>query len=173
MERRELLRFAMEHAHVRLRQRLQGPSDDEMFWEPGPGCWTLRCPDLGWTHDYQLPEPQQGPLTTIAWQLWHVASCKVMYHEWGFGPGRLSWPELEVPHTATAPVELLERGQAVLLADLDSLRKADLDGQRPTNWGDQWPAWRILWTMADHDALHGGAIGQLRDLYRWTAGGSG
>jgi len=28
--------------------------------------------------------------------------------------------------------------------------------------------YRILWTMVDHDALHGGAIGCLRDLYRWT-----
>jgi hypothetical protein len=31
-----------------------------------------------------------------------------------------------------------------------------------------WPAWRIFTTMTDHDALHTGAIGNLRDLYCWT-----
>jgi hypothetical protein len=44
-------------------------------------------------------------------------------------------------------------------------------GPRWTNWGERWPAWRILWTMIDHDAHHGAEIGCLRDLYRATAGG--
>jgi hypothetical protein len=35
-----------------------------------------------------------------------------------------------------------------------------------TNWGEEWPAWRIFWTMIHHDAHHGGEIGALRDLYR-------
>jgi hypothetical protein len=38
--------------------------------------------------------------------------------------------------------------------------------------GERWPAWRVLWTMIDHDAHHGGEIGCLRDLYRVTAGGA-
>jgi len=45
---------------------------------------------------------------------------------------------------------------------------AHLDEPRKTNWGELWPAWRVFLTMADHDALHGGAIGYLRDLYLWT-----
>ena len=35
-----------------------------------------------------------------------------------------------------------------------------------TNWGEEWPTWRVLWTMIDHDLHHGGEIGVLRDLYR-------
>jgi len=32
--------------------------------------------------------------------------------------------------------------------------------------GEEWPTWRVLWTMIDHDLHHGGEIGVLRDLYR-------
>jgi uncharacterized damage-inducible protein DinB len=53
---------------------------------------------------------------------------------------------------------------------LEGLGDDELDGPRWTNWGERWPAWRILWTMIDHDAHHGGEIGCLRDLYRVTAG---
>ena len=38
------------------------------------------------------------------------------------------------------------------------------DGPRLTSWGERWPAWRIIGVMIDHDALHAGAIGALRDL---------
>jgi hypothetical protein len=72
------------------------------------------------------PDPDPAPFTTIGWRLVHLADCKVMYHEWGFG-----W----------------------------------------TNWGERPPAWRILWTMIDHDAHHGAEIGCLRDLYRATGAG--
>ncbi len=43
---------------------------------------------------------------------------------------------------------------------------ADLDAEVGTNWGEPWPAWRIFWTMIEHDAWHGGEIGTMRDLYR-------
>jgi hypothetical protein len=35
-----------------------------------------------------------------------------------------------------------------------------------TDWGEEWPAWRIFTTMIDHDRHHGAEIGVLRDLYR-------
>ena len=63
-------------------------------------------------------------------------------------------------------------GQRRLRAALAGLGDDQLDGPRWTNWGERWPAWRVLWTMVDHDAHHGGEIGCLRDLYRVTAGGS-
>ena len=60
------------------------------------------------------------------------------------------------------------RFEALALA---GLADDELDGPRWTNWGERWPTWRILWTMIDHDAHHGGEIGCLRDLYRATAAG--
>jgi hypothetical protein len=64
----------------------------------------------------------------------------------------------------------LEEGQQLLRADLEGLSDVGLDALRWTNWGEQWPAWRILWTMIDHDAHYGAEIGCLRDLHRVTAG---
>ncbi len=57
----------------RLVARLDGLLDDEYFWEPAPGCWTLRDRgDGGWRTDWPLPRPHPEPFTTIAWRLWHV-----------------------------------------------------------------------------------------------------
>jgi hypothetical protein len=47
-----------------------------------------------------------------------------------------------------------------------NLGEEQMDRPVSTNWGDIWPAWRIFWTMIDHDAHHGGEIGCLRDLFR-------
>ena len=41
---------------------------------------------------------------------------------------------------------------------------------RLTNWGEEWPTWRIFWTMIEHDIHHGAEIGALRDLLRVTGG---
>jgi len=49
--------------------------------------------------DYAGPAPDPPPFTTIAWRLVHLATCKVMYHEYAFSPGGLTWDELEIPHT--------------------------------------------------------------------------
>jgi hypothetical protein len=163
-----LLLSMLDEAYARLHARLRGLTDDEFFWPPIPNCWTIFQDAAGrWTYDYAEPDPDPAPVTTIGWQLVHVATCKVMYHEWAYGPARLTWPELDIPHTAADACALLERGQALLRADLEGLSEAQLDEPRQTNWGELWPAWRIFWAMIDHDALHGGAIGQLRDLYQW------
>jgi hypothetical protein len=71
-----------------------------------------------------------------------------------------------LPHTAADAIAWLEENHARLCAALDSLNDSDLKEMRLTNWGEQWPTWRIFWTMASHDLLHGGEIGCLRDLYR-------
>ncbi len=89
----------MEEAYTRLRDRLEGLTDEEFFWQPVPNAWTI----------YQDR------------------------------PGHWTYPE------------------------------AGLDQPRKTNWGEMWPAWRIFTTMIDHDALHTGTIGCLRDLYVWRS----
>jgi hypothetical protein len=74
-----------------LRPRLAGLTDDEYFWEPVSGCWTvhreggpggLGVPpgrrrggersDPGPWVDFSHPPPQPEPVTTIAWRLAHV-----------------------------------------------------------------------------------------------------
>ncbi len=78
-EAQEQLTFHWEH-HVR--PRLEGLTDEELHWEPVPGCWGVRpraeatSADAAgsgeWVIDFAVPEPDPAPVTTIAWRLWHV-----------------------------------------------------------------------------------------------------
>ena len=56
------------HWEQQLRPRLDGLTDDECFWEPAPGSWTIRPPRV----DFEFPTPDPAPVTTIAWRLAHV-----------------------------------------------------------------------------------------------------
>lgn len=163
----QLLADQLEEAYRGLRERVEGLTDEEFWWEPVADCWTVRQgADGRWSADYAEPDPDPPPFTTIAWRLDHLAECKVMYHEYAFGPGRLTWPQIDSAHTAAAAIAMLEHGQQLLVSALSGLTDADLDAPRMTNWGEEWPTWRVLWTMIDHDLHHGSEIGVLRDLYR-------
>ena len=157
----------MREAYEPLRRRVDGLTDDEFFWEPVAGAWTVRRRSDGrWDADYAEPDPDPPPFTTVGWRLVHVATCKVIYHDYAFGPAQMSWATLDHPHTADQTITMLEEGHRLLTEDLAHLDDAGLDATVPTNWGERWPAWRIFWTMIDHDSHHGGEIGVLRDLYR-------
>jgi hypothetical protein len=163
----ELLARLMDEAYDMLRGRLEGLTDAEFLWEPFPDSWTVRpSPGGRWEADYAWPDPEPAPFTTIAWRINHIASCKIMYHEYAFGPRVLTFPDLDVPRTPSEGTDMLERGQAMLVEDLAGLDDPDLEAPRLTNWGEEWPAWRIFWTMIHHDLWHGGEIGALRDSYR-------
>jgi DinB superfamily len=82
------------HWKHQLRPRLDGLTDDEYFWQPVEGCWTLsrrgesRAPiSLGggeFTMDYAKPPHEREPVTTIAWRLAHLISL--------FGPSDAPQP---------------------------------------------------------------------------------
>jgi len=165
----DLLKSQMDDAWQSLLCWLTGLTDTEFHWEPIPGCWTVH-PDEGgrWISDYAIPDPDPPPFTTIAWRLIHVATCKVMYWEHGFGPAKLTWDTLEIPHTVADTMVMLKEGHTRLRRALDDLNDGDLEALRPTNWGDRWPTWRIFWVMIAHDLEHGAEIGCLRHLYRAT-----
>jgi hypothetical protein len=162
-----LLAIEMDDAWQHLRHWIQDLTEEEFLWEPVLGCWTVRPDEHGrWVLDYALPDPDAPPFTTIAWRLIHIATCKVMYHEYAFGRQDLTWDTLEIPHTLTNTIALLQEGHTQLQHALQGLTDADLEQLRFTNWGEQWPTWRIFWVMIGHDMEHGAEIGCLRDLYR-------
>jgi len=66
-------------------------TDDEFFWEPLPGCWSVRrrseCltptpfGNEDWVADFDADLTERAdrgegtePLTTVAWLMWHIAS---------------------------------------------------------------------------------------------------
>jgi DinB superfamily len=57
------------HWRTQLRPRLDGLTDDEYFWEPVPGCWSVHRNS---SIDFSYPPPQPAPFTTIAWRMAHI-----------------------------------------------------------------------------------------------------
>src|SRR5437016_13940501 len=82
----------MDETYERLRLRIRDLTDDEFFWEPVPGCWTVyRTASGRWDYHYAITDPDHAPATTIAWQIIHLATCKIMYHEWAFDTSRFTF----------------------------------------------------------------------------------
>jgi hypothetical protein len=161
----------MTDAFEELNATLQGLTDEEFSWAPVPGAWTVyRSDDGRWTYDYEEPDPEPAPFTTIGWRLVHLALCKVIYHEWAFGERAIDFTTIENPHDVATSLRMLGEGQTLLDDDLVALGD-DLEREVLTNWGEPWPAWRIFTTMIDHDRHHGAEIGVLRDLFRGTGAG--
>jgi DinB family protein len=170
MDAVELLRFQLDAAFSMLHERVADLTDEEFWWEPSPDVWTIReLPDGRWAADYDEPDPVPAPLTTIGWRIVHILECKLMYDEYAFGEGRLRWDrDISSPRSAAEALQALDTNHARLASSVAELNEHDLDRQVMTNWGERWPAWRIIWTMIEHDLWHGGEIGALRDLYRST-----
>ena len=70
------------HWTYNLRPRLDGLTDHEYLWEPVADCWSIR-PDREvrtarssgageFRLEFEWPEPEVVPVTTIAWRLGHV-----------------------------------------------------------------------------------------------------
>ncbi|MET9230457.1 DinB family protein [Lentzea sp. NPDC003310] len=57
------------HWNVAARARLNGLTDDEYFWEPVPGAWTVHEDN---SIDWEYPQPEPAPVTTIAWRMAHI-----------------------------------------------------------------------------------------------------
>jgi hypothetical protein len=47
VSRVDLLAVQMDEVYTRLRGRLEGLSEEEYFWEPVPGCWTVHRDESG------------------------------------------------------------------------------------------------------------------------------
>lgn len=184
---RDLLANELEEAFRYVRERVDGLTDEEFFWEPVPG-WSVRrwdrkgatSPfarylatyggDRSWFSDEswdgtRFLDLEPSPFTTIGWRLVHLGSCKVMYYEHAFGERRDLWAKLVGIHTAADAIAQLEEGHRLLAEELATLSDARLDGTSLTNWGEEWPTWRIFTTMIRHDFQHGAEIGCVRDLY--------
>ena len=95
----------------RLLARIDGLGDDEYFWEPVAGCWSLRqMSDGRWLLDGDgggglAPDPV--PVTTIVWRLGHLGGTLGGFARMRFGDRqRLSNTELRVPQPGATEQDL-------------------------------------------------------------------
>lgn len=133
-----LLREQIEwHWVNQVRARLESLSDEEYFWEPVPGCWSLRprgestAPVQGgsgaMTIEFAIPAPDPAPLTTIAWRLGHViVGVLAMRNASHFGRDPVDYFTFEYAETAAGALAQLDEELARWLAGVESLGEAGL-----------------------------------------------
>jgi hypothetical protein len=169
---RDLVELA-DYAYGRLRDRVDGLSDDEYFWEPAPGCWSVRPGPDGvyrMDGDEAEPDPDPTPLTTIAWRICHIVDVLI-------GPHHAAWlgvappPEAQTsgePATAQAAIRRLDwaydrmRG---VVSSVDSATLADPMGLIARRYAESTRMAFVL-HLLDELIHHGAEVGTMRDVYR-------
>jgi hypothetical protein len=163
---------AFDYVWDRLTGRLSGLTDQEYFWEPVAGCWSLRQDGGGrWRLDGGGgggPAPDPVPVTTIAWRLGHLGGMAVGgFANRRFGDGTLTPEQIDFPSSAA--------GVPGFLAEHYSTWRAGLAGLTPSAWAEPLgPSWGpyaesttvdLALHVLDEVVHHGAEVGLLRDLY--------
>ncbi|QPG68357.1 DinB family protein [Mycolicibacterium mucogenicum DSM 44124] len=156
------------HWQHQLRPRLEGLTDDEYFWEPVPGCWTLH-PDG--SIDFSYPPPQPEPFTTIAWRLAHVivGVLAMRNHSHFGGPPAdyQSWPYARDARTALEQLDAAYANWITGVRGLDAAALARPCGPAEGPYADFSMATLVL--HINREVIHHGAeIACIRDLYTHT-----
>ncbi|HJR45886.1 MAG TPA: DinB family protein [Actinomycetota bacterium] len=113
--------------------------------------------------------PPRGARTIESIAL-HVGGCKIMYDDYAFGSGKLSWGEVEVqpwplgeaPMSET--IAWLTRVHGRLVDHIGQLDDADLSSSRRTNWGEQAQTRWLISMLLQHDTYHAGEANHVRSL---------
>jgi hypothetical protein len=172
------------HWDTLLRPHLEGLTDAEYFWEPVPGCWSLRPRAESRSEvasgagelvaDFAFPEPDPPPVTTIAWRLGHLlVGVLGQRNATHFGGPPIDYASVDWPTTAADAVARLDESYARWLAGIRSLDAAALArsvGEAEGPYAALPMAALVL--HINREVIHHGAeVLLLRDLYR--ASGSG
>ena len=171
-----------DYAYQRTRSRLDGLTDDEYFWEPVSGCWTIRRTDSGAyradsaDRPVAVLRPATGagdpPFTTIAWRLWHLIE------NYG-GERNPKWLGVErapggferddpAPATAADALAVLDRAHDFwrdLLRELPAASWWEPLGPIAHEYAESTKAALVLHHL-DEQIHHGAELGVMRDLYQ-------
>jgi uncharacterized damage-inducible protein DinB len=156
-----------------FRPRLIGLTDAEYLWEPVEGCWNIRPVGNGkYLADYQTPEPDPPPVTTIAWRLSHIAGAILAWcNASQFGGSNFEVAAFECPGTAEAALRLLDSGYARWRAGVESLEDEALARTVGPAQGclasfAGYPLAALVLHLNREVIHHGAEVALLRDLYR-------
>jgi hypothetical protein len=163
-----------------LRPRLEGLTDEEYFWEPVPGCWTVRPDETGKYRADQGRTIDPPPVTTIAWRMMHIAvGCFVTRSSTFFGDASVPADAdmfdprhvpVDLPHTAEEAVAFLDDSYRQWHGHVSRLDQAGLSaplGPKGAYFSAE-PMAALIVHVNRETMHHGGEIGVLRDMFRST-----
>ena len=163
---------AFDYVWARLTGRLTGLTDEEYFWEPVAGCWSLRQDDDGrWQLDGGGgggPAPDPVPVTTIAWRIGHLAGVAVGgFASRRFGDATLTPGQIGFPSQAAAVPGFLDEHYRNWRAGLAGLSPGQWAAPLGPSWGSYAEDNTIDLALHVFDEVihHGAEVGLLRDLY--------
>jgi hypothetical protein len=174
----EVLDQIETHWGERLRPRLEGLTDEEYFWEPVPGCWSVHrrgqsSAPISWgagdfTWDYGV-DMEPTPVTTIAWRLGHLIESFASTNGVYFGGPHAGAETFDYPGTAGSALARLDEEYGHFAAGVRSLGDAGLaapQGHRSPPAFAHAPVARVVLYMSVEAFHHGAEVCLLRDLYR-------
>lgn len=163
---------AFDHVWARLGDRISDLTDDEYFWEPVAGCWSLRQGRDGRWHldggGGGGPAPDPAPVTTIAWRLGHLGGMAVGGSaNRRFGDGRLTADQIDFPARASAVPGFLDEHYQTWHAGLTGLTPREWTAPLGPSWGPYADSSTVDLALhvLDEVTHHGAEVGLLRDLY--------
>ncbi|MCU1456710.1 MAG: hypothetical protein JWL73_802 [Actinomycetia bacterium] len=163
---------AFDHVWSRFTDRLAGLGNDEYFWAPLPGCWSLRRDQNGrWTldgHGGDGPAPDPLPITTIAWRIGHVGGLALGgFAARRFGDGAIASDDIEFPGRAPDVHTFLDGNYRRWRDGLVALSDAEWWLPLGEGWGPyaESSTADLALHVLDELVHHGAEIGLLRDLY--------
>ena len=166
------------HYRQMFRPRLEGLTDEEYYWEPVPGCWSVRPrgetaspAPIGsgpWQRDDAPGNPEPAPVTTVAWRMAHmtveVLSMRTASH---FGGTPAHYETWQHAGTADEALAQLDTAYDAWSAGVEALGDEGLE--RPCGPAEGHFAEAPLADLVLHinrELIHHGAeICLLRDLY--------
>ena len=166
-----LLSSAFDYYAQRTVDRLKGLADDEYFWEPVDGCWSVRKGGEGYFADWEYPAPDPAPVTTIAWRLVHIISFLTEHglRPVAFEGGEANWiAPTVIPHSAAAALYHLDHAIEAWKRDLtaiDDERLWEPMGPEAGHYAKD-PVAGFVEHIHDEFIHHAAEVALLRDLYR-------
>jgi len=130
--------------------------------------------EIAWAQITLAPGEYLHSNGTIIGMVQHVAVCKFMFGSTAFRGTEIRWRDcierLETIGTSwVESLAYLEEAQQYWLSTWESLTDADLDGEYLHFRGVTWPGWKIIATVIQHDAYHGGQINLLSSILTPTS----
>jgi hypothetical protein len=165
-----MIASSLDFVWERVRGRLEDIDTGEYLWEPVPNCWTVRIGADGKARaDFEHPEPDPAPVTTIAWRTGHIAvGCLESYSERGFGRRGTDLEPLQWFLDADHALDAMDKAWAAFRAGIHDLGEDGMWRKLGPDFGpyaDETYA-ALLLHAQDEISHHGAEIALLRDLYR-------